>query len=85
MDTQYLLLFLKNSWPRTMNKAWWIKEIWASSLQTIASTSSGILPKKGFCIAIVVHFRRIGLSITTIQETLQSATANRIQIEEYEK
>ena len=76
MDTQYLLLFLKNSWPSTMNIAWWIKGLWASTLQTMARTSLGILPKKGYCRAIVVHFRRIGVSMTKIQETLQSATAN---------
>ena len=80
MDTRYLLLFLKNSWSRTMNIAWQIKGLWASDLQTMARTSSGILPKKGFCRTIVVHFSRIGVSMTKIQENLQSATTNEFKL-----
>lgn len=76
MDTRYLLSFFKNSWLSTMHIAWLIKGLRPSTLQTISRRSSVILPRKGFCRAILVHFRRIGISMTTIQETKNSAKCN---------
>ena len=76
MDIWYLLSFLKNSWLTTMHIAWLINGLQASTLETMGRTSSGILPKKGFCRAIVVHFKQIGISMTMIQETENFAKCN---------